>query len=107
MKRSKPLKVFLVDDDKVFSTALSYQLEKMFKSGTMVRSFSTGEECLTQLEHTRPNILILDYFLNSSYPDAMNGLQVLDKVIKVSPETKVIMLSAQDKMEVAVDTIKH
>jgi ActR/RegA family two-component response regulator len=37
----------------------------------------------------------------------MNGLEILKKIMHVRPETKIIILSGQEKMEVAVDTIKH
>jgi two-component system, OmpR family, response regulator len=37
----------------------------------------------------------------------MNGLEILKRVMQYNSETKVIMLSGQEKMEVAVDSIKH
>ena len=77
----------------------------MFKPETTIRSFSSGEECLKSVEN-QPDIIILDYFLNGNDPNAMNGLQVLKKIKNISSDTKVIMLSAQDKMEIAVNLIK-
>lgn len=105
MKISEPLSIFLVDDDQLFITALKDQVKKMFKFETNIQTFLTGEECLKSFK-SPPKIVILDYFLNSNYQYAMNGLQVLKKIKDVSPETKVIMLSAQDKMEIAVKLIK-
>jgi two-component system, OmpR family, response regulator len=98
--------LFLVDDDKLFITALSHQLKDVFKRENPVQTFLTGEEFLKKLPK-EPSVVILDYHLNSSYKDAMNGLEVLKKIMAVNPETKVIFLSSQDKMEIAVDTIKH
>ena len=106
MKTSEALSIFLVDDDQLFITSLKDQVSKMFKFKTTIQTFATGEECLKHFEHP-PNIIILDYFLNSNYPDAMNGSQVLKKILTKNPETKVIMLSAQDKIEIAVDLIKY
>jgi two-component system OmpR family response regulator len=106
MKTSSELSVFLVDDDKLFLTSLTHQLKTMFKSKTKIMAFTTGEECLKHLEE-RPDIIILDYYLNSKFKDAMNGLEILKKIVHANPESKVIMLSAQEKMEVAVDAIKH
>lgn len=100
------LPLFLVDDDKMFLTSLSHQLKGMFHPETKIRSFYTGEELLKNLKN-EPCVIILDYYLNSSYKDAMNGLEVLKRIMQRNPETKVIILSSQDKMEVAVDTIKH
>ncbi|MCW3070400.1 MAG: response regulator receiver protein [Bacteroidetes bacterium] len=106
MKHSADTPLILVDDDKMFITSLSHQLKGIFKPERSIQAFYTGEEFLKHLKH-EPCVIILDYYLNSSYKDAMNGLEVLKKIMKASPETKVIILSSQDKMEVAVDTIKH
>jgi|ERR1017187_3772263 DNA-binding NtrC family response regulator len=105
MKTSEPLSIYLVDDDQLFITSLKDQVKKMFKFETNIQTFSTGEECLKNLKNP-PDIIILDYFLNSNSPNAMDGLKVLKKIMELNPETKVIMLSAQDKMEVAVNLIK-
>lgn len=104
MKTSQKLSIYLVDDDTVFATALTGHLEKT--PNVSVRSFETGEHFLENIDGT-PDIVILDYYLNGTFPAAMNGLQVLKKLMKVHPKVKVIMLSVQDKMEVAVETIKH
>lgn len=106
MKSSNELSVFLVDDDKMFLTSLSHQLKTMFRSKTKIQTFSTGEECLKHLNE-QPDIIVLDYYLNGQFKDAMNGLEVLKKIMQMDSGTKVIILSAQEKMEVAVDTIKH
>lgn len=106
MKSSESLSIFLVDDDQLFTTTLKDQVSKMFKFKTTIQTFSTGEECLKHFDKA-PNIVILDYFLNSNSINAMNGLEVLKKILIKSPETKVIMLSGQDKMEIAVNLIKY
>jgi two-component system OmpR family response regulator len=105
MKNSNSLPIFLIDDDRMFTTTLSHQLKSVFPN-RKIQAFSTGEEFLKQLKK-EPCVIILDYYLNSSYKDAMNGLEVLKKIMQVDPEMKVIMLSSQDKMTIAVDTIKH
>jgi two-component system, OmpR family, response regulator len=105
LKRSNELNLFLVDDDKLFLTSLTHQLQSMF-SEAKIQTFATGEEFLKQL-HNKPGIVILDYYLNGSYKDAMNGIDVLKRIMNESPDTKVIMLSAQEKMEIAADSIKY
>lgn len=106
MRSQNALPLFLVDDDKIFLTSLSHQLKTMVKQESPIKTFSTGEEFLKQLKN-EPSVIVLDYYLNSSYKDAMNGLEVLKRVMSINPDAKVIILSSQDKMEVAVDTIKH
>ena len=100
----KPLSVFLVDDDKMYLLSLQHKLIKQFKSINFF-TFASGEECLKNIDQN-PDIVVLDYYMNSEAPDAMNGLQVLKKIKSISNEIRVVMLSAQDKLDVAVDSIK-
>jgi FixJ family two-component response regulator len=75
-------------------------------SEAKIKCFATGEEFLKHL-NKKPGIVLLDYNLNGSYIDAMNGIDVLKRIMQESPDTKVIMLSSQEKMEVAVESIKY
>lgn len=103
MNPTRHLSIFLVDDDPMFMTTLGNRLEQKFNAH--ISKFSTGEECLKHL-HQNPGIIVLDYFLNSSSPDAMNGIRILEKIKLVSPETNVIIVSAQDKINIALAAIK-
>ena len=53
--------------------------------------------------HKNPDIVLLDYMLEGE----LNGLQVLKKIKSTNPDTEVIMMSAQEKLEVAVNSLKH
>lgn len=98
------IKVFLVDDDALFLKAL--EADFIHGGEYVVYTFSTGELCLEKLE-LNPDMIILDYQLDGIDPGAMNGIQTLDKIKSVSTNIPVIMLSAQDKIEVAVNCMKH
>ena len=100
------IKIFLVDDDTVFRNALNNTLSKTGKESQEIRMFATGEECLQNL-HQKPHVVILDYYLNGNYPDAMNGVQVLKKIKHMNPECEVIMVSSQDNIDVAFNTIEQ
>jgi two-component system, OmpR family, response regulator len=104
MKNSKQVLVFLVDDDVVFLTLL----ETEFRQNTdyVIQTFATGELCLEQLSQ-RPDIVVLDYYLNGIHKDAINGLDALDAIKAYNKDIQVIMLSAQDKIEVAVQCMHH
>lgn len=101
----EPISVFLVDDDRLYLVSLKNHLEEKFKSDITVQMFTSGEECLKSI-HDRPHLVILDYFLNTGDPDSMHGLQVLKKVKDESEDITVIMLSAQNNIEIAVSAIK-
>ena len=104
MQNPKKIKVFIVDDDDLFLKALVIQ----FRENPIyeVVPFATGELCIEDI-HNTPDIVILDYHLNSIEKNAMNGLKTLDIIKKINNDIPVIMVSAQDKIEVAVSCIHH
>ena len=100
------ISVFLVDDDNMFLKSLEHHLQQKLKHNFKIKSFSTGEACLKNMEQ-KPNIVVLDYFLNGQDQHAMNGVHVLEKIKLANPDTAVIMLSGQDNMQVAIECMKH
>lgn len=104
MQNPKKIKVFIVDDDDLFLKSLVIQ----FRENPIyeVVTFATGELCIEDI-HNTPDIVILDYHLNSIEKDAMNGLKTLDIIKKINSDIPVIIVSAQDKIEVAVSCIHH
>lgn len=104
MDSEKKILIYIVDDDPLFLKALEIEFTDNTKSS--VRTFSTGEECLENLNQI-PDIIILDYYLNSVDKKAVNGLEILDKIKSVNKDLPVIMLSSQDKIDVAVNCMKH
>jgi len=103
MKNEK-LKLFLVDDDALFLKAL--EIEFLHQTDFTVETFATGELCLENLSH-KPDVIILDYHLNGIEKDAMNGIETLDKIKAINPDIPVVMLSAQDKIDVAISCMHH
>lgn len=98
------LMIFLVDDDAVFLKLL--ESEMLRNPGFEIETYPTGEMCLANLSH-QPDIIVLDYYLNGVDPDAMEGISVLDEILRFNPDIPVIMLSSQDKIEVAVNCMRH
>ena len=104
MKPKNRIRLFLVDDDAVFLKLL--QIEFTQNADMEIETFSTGELCIENLSH-KPDIVILDYFLNSIERDAIDGIQTLDRIKEFNPAIQVIMLSSQDKIDVAVNCMHH
>ncbi len=97
-------KIFIVDDDPVLAEMLKDHLTKMTSYDVSV--YETGEECLKHIAE-KPGIIFLDFYLNSVNKDAMNGLEILQEIKNVDPEVDVVILSGQDKIEVAVKTMQY
>ncbi|MDX2003598.1 MAG: response regulator [Chitinophagales bacterium] len=96
--------VFLVDDDPMQIQMLKDHLND--KLAVNITTFSTGEDCLSNLDKN-PDIVVLDYHLNSVQKEAKNGLEILRTIKSRNPSTEVIILSGQDKIEVAVETMNN
>jgi two-component system OmpR family response regulator len=104
MKTDKKIKLFLVDDDVVFLKSL--EMEFMELGDFAIETFTSGELCVANLTKN-PDIIILDYLLDGTDKNAMDGIAALDKIKDHNPNLPVIMLSAQDKIEVAVNCMHH
>lgn len=104
MKESPPIKIFLVDDDAVYLKSLEIEFHQ--ETAFHIETFSTGEQCLENIAK-RPDIIVLDYHLNGTVKTAMNGIETLDKIKALDETIPVIILSSQDKIEVAVDCMHH
>jgi two-component system, OmpR family, response regulator len=104
MKEQKNIKLFLVDDDLVYLKLLEIELRQygIFK----IETYTSGEDCIKNLDHN-PDLIILDYHLDSVNKSALNGIETLDKIKSISLNMPVVILSAQDKIEVAVDCLHH
>ena len=104
MNNEQKIKLFLVDDDALFLKTLEIKFRQ--HADFVIETFATGELCIANLSHT-PDVIILDYHLNGIDKNAMNGIDTLDKVKTINPEMPVIMLSSQDKIDVAVNCMHH
>jgi len=101
---SPAIKLFLVDDDALFLKSLEIDLAQENKYS--IETFATGEACIKQLSKVC-DIVILDYHLDSIDKNAMNGIDTLDKIKAYNPKITVIMLSSQDKIDVAIHCMHH
>lgn len=103
MKNEK-IKLFLVDDDAVFLKSL--EIDFLQHADFDIETYSTGELCMENLSHN-PDVIILDFQLDGIEKTAMNGIQTLDKIKAFNPDIPVVMLSSQDKIDVAIDCMHH
>ena len=104
MKNTDKIMLFLVDDDAVFLKSL--EIEFLHHGDFVIDTFSTGELCLENLPQN-PDVIILDYHLDGIDLNAMNGIETLDRIKAFNPDIPVIMLSSQDKIDVAINCMHH
>ena len=101
---AKSTSIFIIDDDPVQLQMLSDHLSSM--SNFSIMTFPTGEDALQQIS-SQPDIVFLDYYLNSVNKNAQDGLDILQEIKRANPQTEVVMLSGQDKIDVAVEVMKY
>ncbi|MDZ4847632.1 MAG: response regulator [Chitinophagales bacterium] len=99
---SKPKKIFIVDDDKMLAMMLRDHLSA--KTPHEFHLFSTGEECLKHLSE-KPDLIILDYYLDSEMKHVANGMAILEAIKKQNRQIPVVMLSGQESYGIAAQTI--
>jgi len=96
--------VFLIDDEPIQNEMLKDFLADRFLSH--IKTFDNGEEATKEM-HLGPEVIVLDYHLNAHDKSAKNGVEVLKMIKDNYPKVEVIMLSGQDKIEVAVESMTY
>ena len=93
--------IFLVDDDQKHLLLLKEHLMKHLPYHLHIETILDGEECLRRLDE-HPDLIVLDYYFDGISESATNGVEVLKKIKHTKPNIPVVMMSHQDKLEVAV-----
>jgi two-component system OmpR family response regulator len=109
VKNENKIKLFLVDDDALFLKSLEIEFTEhadFTEDEYTIETYATGELCMENLSH-EPDVIILDYHLDGIDKTAMNGLETLDKIKTFNKDIPVVMLSSQDKIEVAINCMHH
>jgi len=98
MKPSKPLKIFVLEDDLWYGTMLEHYL--CLNPDYQVQRFETEKDFYQKL-HENPDVVTLDYSLTEG-----DGGKVLKRIKEYNPEIEVIMISGQEDISTAVELLK-
>ncbi len=98
------IRIFLVDDDSLYLKSLEIEFKQY--ADFVVDTYATGELCMENIRKD-PDIIILDYHLDGIEINAMNGIETLGKIKAHNQKIAVIMLSSQDKIDVAINCMHH
>ena len=90
---SEKLQVLLLDDEPIVAKRLKPALEKI---GCEVEVFLEPKGALQRIEQKEFDIVVTDIRM-----DEIDGLQVLEHVVKKSPRTKVIIITGYAMMSLA------
>ncbi|HXA10093.1 MAG TPA: sigma-54 dependent transcriptional regulator [Chthoniobacterales bacterium] len=92
-------RILIIDDERPILMTLEALLGRHGYQAEMAANASTG---MRLLQSTAPALVLLDLQL----PDA-DGLQMLEQIKADSPDTQVIILSAHDSLNNAIESIKR
>ena len=102
---NSPSQIFIVDDEPLLTEMLTDYLKEQ-DSTLSIKSFPTGESCLQNLKES-PDLVVLDYYLNSKEKEAANGFDILKAIKDKNKALPVVMLSSQKSYANAAKTIGH
>jgi DNA-binding NtrC family response regulator len=91
--------ILVVDDELLIRETL---VEYLGEEGFIVVACSSGEEALEQAEERRFDIALCDVHL-----PGLDGLELLDRLQRISPETFVLLITAYATVENAVEAFQR
>jgi len=91
-------KIMVVDDD---SLGREYLCETLMRGGYEVISASNGQQAIARISKETCDVIFLDMKM-----PGMCGMEVLEKIKGISPETVVILMTAHGTIETAVEAMK-
>jgi len=90
--------VLVVDDERAIRDLLS---DEISQAGYTVISAAGGEDALSVVRQENVHIVISDIKM-----PGMSGLELLEQILNISPETVVIMITAYASVETAVNALR-
>jgi two-component system, NtrC family, response regulator AtoC len=91
-------RIMVVEDDQAHRNALERHLGR---SGFDVLACESGEQALSRFATFAPDLVISDIRMGG-----MSGMDLLETLMERAPGTKIILATAYDDMQVAVDAMK-
>jgi response regulator of citrate/malate metabolism len=88
--------VFIIEDNPMESNMLIDYLSKY--PNVVVKSFTSGDACIKEIVMSKisPDLILLDYFLDSTDASSKDGLEILAKLREITPYSEFIMLTSVD-----------
>jgi two-component system, NtrC family, response regulator AtoC len=90
--------VLVVEDEPALARNIARFLET---SGFQAHTAGSAEEALREVETFKPEAVLLDFNL-----PGMNGLQAIARLRELDPGVKILMMTGQASVELAVDAMK-
>jgi two-component system response regulator YesN len=96
------LKLLIADDEKYERTSIINILESSLDGQLNISEAKNGREAIEISESIRPDIVIMDIKM-----PGINGLKAIQEIRKFIPNVYIIILSAYDYFDFAVEAVKN
>jgi DNA-binding NtrC family response regulator len=91
-------RIMIIDDEKIVGDMAKMSLER---EGYRVETFLNGEAALARLKQERFDVVVTDLKMKG-----IDGMEVLRTVKELSPDTKVIMITAFANLDTAIAALR-
>jgi DNA-binding response OmpR family regulator len=95
----KPTRILVVDDEETLRTTMA---ELLASTNREIVTAASGEEALAYLEDAPFDLVIVDLIM-----PGIDGLQVMDVAQKLSPQARIIMLTAYGTLDSAIQAMRR
>lgn len=97
MQEKKPLRIMVIDDENIVGNRLKPALAR---TGDLVETFVNPREALKRFSEEPFDIVVTDIRM-----DELDGIEVLEEVLKRAEKTKVIIITGYATVEVAREAL--
>ena len=95
---NKNFRILIVDDEVAYSKGLTKILEM---EGYSLETTLSAEAAIEKIKHKKYHMVVTDLMM-----DGMNGIELLEKIIELKQNTKVILMTAYATIPTAVEAMK-
>ncbi len=92
---------FVIVDDAIFMRTVIKRMIEEEERFTVLAEGNNGYEAIALAKKHQPDIMTLDITM----PE-MDGIHAISEVLKVSPKTRIIMVSAMGQQSLVIEAIK-
>ncbi|MEE4196253.1 MAG: sigma-54 dependent transcriptional regulator [Bacteroidales bacterium] len=96
-------KILIIDDDKDILLTTKVLLKKEFKE---IKTVTSPEDILAHIERDLFDVILLDMNFTTGATSGKEGLSWLKKILELSPETILILMTAYGDINLAVEAMK-
>src|SRR5437868_6924251 len=100
--------LYIIDDDYYYALRVKHSLGKKYGQEVNVDVFRNAESSMEAMKKTndKPHVLLMDHAQNREMIEKL-GEYTVDTIMRISPETRIVILSDEKNKESAIKALAH